>query len=257
MKEKLKRILLACALVVSLAVLGGCSGETEEAPAIDPANEAVLNQQAEAIVQALAVMGDDEIEESIEVFNDEQMTVYASGYNSWKSAKKDLGALQSVISTETVMTEDKGYETTLVADFAERECTMFIGLDRKGNLTEMTFTPDYTVGELMMQAAGNLVVGMGTVFVVLIVIMLCISAFKFIPQDLGQKKAKEAAPVPIAPAAPAAVPAAEASQDEIAAVIAAAIAAYQEETGSIGGTPCANGITIRSIRRVPNAQRRR
>lgn len=42
-----------------------------------------------------------------------------------------------------------------------------------------------SLGEKMADAAGNTLMGMGTVFLVLIFISLLISCFKFIPADYG------------------------------------------------------------------------
>ena len=252
MKNYIKRILLACTLVLGLMLLSGCKQQEDSVTALDPALEEALNQQAENFIQTLTGLTDEEIEQEIEYANDEQMTVLASGLNSWKSAKKDLGAFQSVLSAETVPTEDKGYETTLNLQFEERECSFLYAVDRKNNTTEITFSPDYTMGEMMAQAAGNLIVGMAMVFAVLIFIMLIISLFKYIPQDLGAKKdTKTREPEPAAEP----LMAEEAgNEEEIAAVIAAAIAAYEADQGSVS---CGNGLTVRSIRRVSRAQARR
>lgn len=255
MKNYIKRILLACTLVLGLMLLSGCKQQEDSITALDPALEEVLNQQAENFIQTLTGLTDEEIEQEIEYANDEQMTVLASGLNSWKSAKKDLGAFQSVLSAETVPTEDKGYETTLNLQFEERECSFLYAVDRKNNTTEITFSPDYTMGEMMAQAAGNLIVGMAMVFAVLIFIMLIISLFKYIPQDLGAKKdTKAQEPEPAAEAAEPLMAEGAGNEEEIAAVIAAAIAAYEADQGS---GSCGNGLTVRSIRRVSRAQARR
>ena len=256
MKRKIKQLFLACMLAAGLLTMAGCSQAEEEMEPLDPALEQALNQEAQQFLEQMAAMDDETIEENLEYFNQEQLTVYASGLNSWKSAKKDLGAYESVESAVSVPTDDGGYETTLTVNFEERECEFLMGRDRKGNLTEITVSPDYTMGEVMAQAAGNLIVGMGMVFAVLIFIMLIISAFRFIPQDLGKKK-ETAAPKPETPAlAPAdAALAAPQAEDEIAAVIAAAVAAYEAEQGS--GAACGNGLVVRSIRRISKAKSRR
>ena len=108
MKNYIKRILLACTLVLGLMLLSGCKQQEDSVTTLDPALEEALNQQAENFIQTLTGLTDEEIEQEIEYANDEQMTVLASGLNSWKSAKKDLGAFQSVLSAETVPTADKG-----------------------------------------------------------------------------------------------------------------------------------------------------
>lgn len=112
-------------------------------------------------------------------------------------------------------------------------------------MTSCTLNLDQTKGQLMTRAALNTLLGMGTVFVVLILISLIISAFGVIPRiqaSFAPKKAElPPAPAP-APAAPV-VEEEDLSDDmELVAVIAAAIAAY-EGTG-------VEGFQVRSIRRA-------
>ena len=94
----------------------------------------------------------------------------------------------------------------------------------------------------MGKAALNTLIGMGTVFVVLILISLIISCFSFIPklqEKFSKKAAPAAAPVPAAPV----VEEEELADDtELVAVIAAAIAAYE-------GTST-DGFQVRSIKRA-------
>ena len=73
------------------------------------------------------------------------------------------------------------------------------------SITGMSFAPVYSLGENMEKAALNTLMGMGTVFIVLIFISLLISCFKCISAFENKKKAAApAAPAP-APAAPAPV----------------------------------------------------
>ncbi|MCR4597856.1 MAG: OadG family protein [Acetatifactor sp.] len=102
-----------------------------------------------------------------------------------------------------------------------------------------------TFGELMEKAALNTVIGMGTVFAVLILISLIIACFGFIPKIQAAFAKKEEAPA--APAAPVVTAAPEvieeeADDTELVAVIAAAIAAYEGSTNT-------DGFVVRSIRR--------
>ena len=113
-------------------------------------------------------------------------------------------------------------------------------------MTSCTLNMDQTKGQLMAKAALNTLLGMGTVFVVLILISMIISVFSFIPK-MQEKLAKKEAPVQApAPAPVAAAPVVEEEEElsddtELVAVIAAAIAAYE-------GTSV-EGFQVRSIRR--------
>lgn len=100
-----------------------------------------------------------------------------------------------------------------------------------------------TLGEKMTNAALNTLMGMGIVFIVLILISLIIYCFKIFPYLENKKKAESQAPAVVsAPAAAPAAPVAAAQDDlELAAVIAAAIAA---STGT-----STSDFVVRSIRR--------
>ena len=114
-------------------------------------------------------------------------------------------------------------------------------------LTSCTLNLNKSMGELMGKAALNTLIGMGTVFVVLILISLIISCFSFIPK-LQEKFSKKAAPAPAAAPVPAAPVVEETLTDdlELVAVITAAIAAS-------AGTST-DGFVVRSIRRSNNSR---
>lgn len=119
-------------------------------------------------------------------------------------------------------------------------------INDQGSLSSITVNVERSMGELMLNAALNTLMGMGTVFIILILISLLIGCFKFIPQiqEKFSKKNKQPA------AAPAAAPVVaapveeeeETSDEELIAVIAAAIAASEGSTST-------DGFVVRSIRR--------
>ncbi len=101
-----------------------------------------------------------------------------------------------------------------------------------------------STGEIMKLAGLNTLLGMGTVFVVLIFISFVISLFKyFAPQTKAAPAA--AAPAP-QPAAPAVEPEEEEEDDQelLAAIITAALHASMSARGE---DP--SGYVVRSIRR--------
>lgn len=102
----------------------------------------------------------------------------------------------------------------------------------------------------------NTALGMGTVFIVLVLISFIIYLFKFIPMLLGGNKDKKAEEKKAASAAGAArvpdsKPSAEkvqpADDSQLIAVIAAAVAAQMEE--ETGMPVAADGLFIRSIKK--------
>ena len=141
---------------------------------------------------------------------------------------------------------------TTNAEFKERDAdiTVVFKADTRGNLNldSMTVAGEYSTGEILEKAGLNTILGMGTVFVVLIFISLIISLFRFIPklQKAFSRKPEEAAEVPAAAdSAPVAVELVEESDDtELIAVISAAVAAAEGTT--------TDGFVVRSIRRRPS-----
>lgn len=109
----------------------------------------------------------------------------------------------------------------------------------------------------MPEALINTALGMGTVFIVLVLISFIIYLLKFIPSLLdGSSKKQETPapkaapvprPVPKAPSTPAAKPVQQETDDtQLVAVITAAIVAAMEQEG----TPvAADGLVIRSIKK--------
>lgn len=108
----------------------------------------------------------------------------------------------------------------------------------------------------MPEALVNTVLGMGTVFIVLILISFVIYLLKYIPELLNRSEKKKAeqpvvAPKPVPKATPAVpkekMPAENKTDDtQLVAVITAAVAAAMEQDG----TPVpADGLVIRSIKK--------
>ena len=107
---------------------------------------------------------------------------------------------------------------------------------------------DSTFGDSMKKAGLNTLIGMGVVFVVLILISFIISLFGYIPKIQAALDKKKASASEVPAAAPVAAPVVEEVVDysddlELVAVIAAAIAAYEGETST-------DGFVVRSIRKV-------
>ena len=99
-------------------------------------------------------------------------------------------------------------------------------------------------GDIMKNAAMNTLMGMGTVFLVLILISVIIYGFSFIGKMQNKASAEEVKQEPVGPAAE--------EEDlcddlELVAVIAAAIAAYEDVP--------ADSFVVRSIRRKKTADR--
>lgn len=287
MKQNMKRLLLLLSMITCFFVLSGCA-KTE-----DSGSEEVTAEMEETLVNgsrqylaAFAAYSDEELEEQIKQAEKAENTVISTALSSWKSVKEDLGSLQvdemgaPLIQTDektgkpavTVQAEGEDiYQVELTAVYEQRTMEFVLTAEAEDDgyggsvltVTEMTFTPDYSIGEKLQKAFLNMLMGMGTVFVVLLFISFIISRLKIV-NSWGAKKedktAKESAPAPVPakPAAPVPAPAAPApaaapvqpeesceenlaDDMELVAVITAAISAAQKVP--------AEGLVVRSIRR--------
>jgi len=248
MKQIKKQVLMVLCMVACLFSLSACSGAADEADTVDPMIASGLQQQTVLLLENIASIPEDQMQLVIDQNRKNDSEAVAAGLESYVGLQNDLGAYVSS-GEGTVKVTDNGYEVAVDAVFEKRACSFVLELDEEMvNIIGMTFNPVYTTGENMAKAAMNTLMGMGTVFVVLIFISLLIGCFKYIGEFEKKMKNKNGAQAPAAPApAPAAAPAAEenlADDLELVAVIAAAIAASEGRTS-------ADGLVVRSIRRAP------
>ena len=124
----------------------------------------------------------------------------------------------------------------------ERNITFKFAWDMESGSIVWTTDIEATGGETFVKACLNTLMGMGTVFVVLIFISFIIALFAVFSK-IGKKAAKPAE-IPVTPVAE--VVAEQTNDDEIVAVIAAAIAAYEADGNAEAP---ADGLVVRSIRK--------
>ena len=106
-----------------------------------------------------------------------------------------MGDYQSVIDHEIVY--DDGILMNITVQGSLRPAVVEIMMDEELNLVSIATNVTYSFGEVMTKAALNTLMGMGTVFAVLILIIVLISSFALIPkiQDAfsGKKEDKKVA----------------------------------------------------------------
>ncbi len=175
-----------------------------------------------------------------------------SALNSWENALEEMGSYVGVISADaevTLVNEntiDEGV-IEITVEGSQRNAVVEMVFE-KSKLSSVTTNPVYTFGENMQKAALNTLLGMGTVFVVLILICLIISCFNIIPK-IQEKFSKKPAKAEVKGEAvdhtiTQIMEKEELSDDlELVAVISAAIAASE-------GASSTDGFVVRSIRRA-------
>jgi len=249
-----KKLLICFAMLVCILGLTACGQEMAENSFItkDEAKQAAeMSSEQLATIQQMLSMYGVSMAEYVEMSggDPEEAALDIAAMNSYMDASEEFGNFVSVLSdqTEVTLTEDKADVKVKIQgdkvykDNKQRTATVEVVITEKG-YESISVSVDYDMSELMTKAALNTLLGMGTVFLVLILISALISCFNFLPkiQAKFQKKPAqpENAPAPVREE-PVAV-AQEADDTELIAVIAAAIAASE-------GSASADGYVVRSI----------
>jgi len=173
---------------------------------------------------------------------------FVKGLESFLTAGETMGAIVSVGEASSVVDDDTIIVTVdVTGELKNGQVEMIFSNDYFAVLQSCTLNVDATFGDLMTKAALNTLLGMGSVFAVLILIMFIIQAFSLIPkiQTIFDKKKAEA---PVAAPAPVVEPIVEEVVEEtddlaLVAVIAAAVAAYEGQTST-------DGFVVRSIKKA-------
>ena len=221
-----------------MACLAAC-GQEETAASGPISTEQAIQIGTTTIDQMNAIVEANAVEQYAD-----NPTLY-NGLLDWKDAlKNDIGDYQGTSGGSVSFKDDEvvinieilgSSHNAMVEIILDNALTSYIGI---------TTNVHYSTGEIMVKAGMNTLIGMGTVFAVLILISLIISCFTFISKF--EKKPETKAPA----AAPAADPVVEqiaakeelSDDTELVAVIAAAIAAYE-------GAASTDGFVVRSIRK--------
>lgn len=247
-----KKISIAGLVLILIFCLAGCGSKSAE----KEYDQGRLEQYAQGIIDNFSQMSEQEFDQyrSMSDYNLDY-TLMMTGFpiagdnfrtmiDAWKSGREDCGEFLE-IGDFTMEVTNTGAVLTAPLKGEERDADLQFSFDENGQMESITVNAHYSTGEILKKAGLNTILGMGTVFVVLIFISFIISLFEKIPaleEKFRKKGTAPAAPAP-APAAAAAepVPAAETDDSELIAVIAAAIAAAEGTT--------TDGFVVRSIKR--------
>ena len=240
MKKKIFLIVSLCMLVFGLSACG----EDPKKVDYNGVSYDELKSNSEYLASTIVALKDDEIDNFV---NQEMDSITLNLVKKWKELKGDVCDYVE-LGEFSVDKSGKTLTTTHIMDFTERDLTLtcvYNYLDMQ--VSDITLDENYSLGEKMQNAAMNTLMGLGTVFGILILISIIIWSFKFI--NAAQERAKAAAK-PVEEEKPAPVPQAPVAEEpvqddlELIAVISAAVAA------AAAGTPeVTDGFVVRSIRR--------
>lgn len=241
--KKISAVLAAAACAASLTVAGTAVAWAEEE--IDANVKEALIATAEGLTETIIPLSEEEIDAYIE--SGDEFTV--SAMEAWEGSLEEVGEKSAdqgkAGETEIVLADDQ-YTVTVPVLFEKADANFVYLFDEQGTPLSMTVDVQYPMGVTLQRAGLNTVMGLGTVFIMLIFLSFIIYLFKFVPMIFGGKKEeKKEAP---APAPVVVAPVQEETDDtELIAVISAAIAASE-------GTST-DGFVVRSIRKVNRKKR--
>ena len=233
-------------LVMAALVIGSTS-MVFAADKIDESVKTSLVTTAEGLTDAIVALEDADIENYMNTGDD----FTTSAMQSWQTSKDELGAKKESNGETTVTLKDNQYTVTVPVKFEKANANFVYVFESTGTPVSMSVDVQYGMAQTLQRAGLNTLMGVGTVFVMLILLSLLISLFRFIPNPEAKKvaEAKAAKEAQAAAIAAAPVQAEEnlADDGELVAVIAAAIAAAEGTT--------TDGFVVRSIRKVKRNRR--
>ncbi len=258
----MKRLLAFACMITCIFGLTACGSEEQltayEQQKVDNAEETakqiislVLEYTGEEQQNELADYTWEEVGYKIEEENNLKVDGYAftKAVESFDSAMDTIGAIKSVGEPEAKIDDDEIIvHVPVEGETKDAEAEVILSNDRFLVMSSAALNPISSMGELMGKAALNTLIGMGTVFVVLILISLIIYCFGYISKIQGKFGKKNDAKKDGIDKAVAQIVDQEENADEsddleLVAVIAAAIAASE-------GASSTDGFVVRSIRRA-------
>ena len=222
----MKKLLVILGMITCMACLAACG---QEEVVNGPISQEQALQDGTTIIEQMNVIVSYGAAEQY----GKDDPVLMNGFEGWQSALEDIGEYQGV----------DGASVNVLGSSHNAEVE--IALDNTfTRITGITTNVQYSLGEIMVKAGMNTLIGMGTVFAVLILISLIISCFTFISKFEQKQKTEAPAAAPAADPVVEQIAAKEELSDdtELVAVIAAAIAAYE-------GAASTDGFVVRSIRK--------
>ena len=255
----MKKITLVLCFLACFFCLTACGQDT--AKTLNPEVATTLEQTtSDLVTQFLAALDEEQAAEITEQ-GGEYLEYVISNYfgvkangngmvnalNSWNSARPDLGDFVSITGMNADY-DDSGKNIIVTLDVVGSKRTAQIEAIYKDDLyktlNSLTTNINWTFGEKMEKAGLNTLLGMGTVFIVLILISIIISLFNFIPkiQAAFNKDKSDVKAVAVDNTIAQIVEKEEEQADdlELVAVITAAIAAC-------GTSGSADDFVVRSI----------
>ena len=182
MKKKIS--LLGLILILVLSFTGCGKSETTEY------DQTTMEQYADTIISAFSSMSEEDMDyyENLRDLNlditllQAQLPIDGSDFltmiESWKASQEECGAYIEH-GDWTMKVSHDGATLSSEGKFEDRDAEIAFTFNKKSDMESMTVSAHYTTGEILKKAGLNTILGMGTVFVVLIFISFIIYLLAF------------------------------------------------------------------------------
>ena len=184
MKKKIS--VLVCVIMATLCFTG-CSAKKNEVEY----DVATMQETVDVIVSSFASMADEDFEQYMDlseyqlnyVMMNSGLRIEAESFlamiKSWQAGEDECGAY---VSHGDYKVDEKGGEVVISteAEYESRKATLSFTFSKDSYLESMDVSASYSLNEILAKAGLNTVLGMGTVFAVLIFLAFLISMMKYI-----------------------------------------------------------------------------
>lgn len=232
--------IIVSALFLTILIFAGCNAEPKKIELDEVLLEENLKGMMFNIVESssdenIAFIKEIDREGLDELFKQSKAPItgeaFLSAVEGYVQILEESGKYLEPVSIEFKQ-DGKNIQAVMVCRFEKREVKVNAVFNKKGMIEVVSFSPEYSLGEIAKKAGMNTLIGMGTVFVILAVIAFIISLFKYLPKPKETEEERK----PIWEQTVAA----ESDNKELIAVITAAIVEYEN-------FPDAQGFVVREI----------
>ena len=211
-----------------------------------------LIMMSDNLISQITSLDDEAIDRNIKDLEEKKQFELMTALENWKAGKKDIGEVQAIKSDEAILNVDKeGYSVSISIVGEKRSAIVRIAYDKNmQKVNSMSINVNYNLGEKLSKAGLNTLIGMATVFIILIFIIFIIDAFKYISvfEERLAKKPKELTKEEIKLKEEVSTQENLLEDQELVAVISAAIMAYEEENNT-------DDLIVRSLKKSKRRQR--
>jgi len=179
MKSNIKKFLVLLSMLACVFSITACDNVSSSKKSSSKAITYDENTVKASITSDLQSLSNDYSDEQLTTMKDSVEAEAGTLITNWINVRKDLGTFVEITTcnfdaTSTTLT------ATAQCTYSLRKAVFTISFDSAGAITSSSFSPEYTLVEKMERAGLNTLIAISIVFIVLFLISVLISSFKFI-----------------------------------------------------------------------------